>query len=116
MLKDKLAKRERVGILYEIDKTLINYCHVCPYFALNTPHPNCRKCPVDGILKEYGKQLGWTEDQNRPKKHVRWTDEEDYILRNSFGKMPVAKIARSLGRSAISVTKRIQRMREQGIL
>lgn len=112
--KDKLSKRERLGVLYQIDKTLNGFCHVCPYFGHNTPHQNCRKCPIEDLLQDYGKQLGWVEHEKPA--GVSWTDEEDYVIRNNFGKLPVTQIAEKLGRSYVSVSKRIRRLRENGIL
>ena len=114
--KTRLSKRERIAVLFQVETTLDTYCRVCPYIGGNTPHKNCRSCPVNGQLQEYGRQLGWEESPNKPGKHIPWTDEEDLYLRNSFGKITVVKMSKELKRSYNSVTKRINKLREKGVL
>ena len=104
--------KERVQVTNHIEDTLDEYCRNCPYlYQFN--HRNCKKCPVAGLLQEYGRELGWGEDSNKPKGHNRWSIEEQDILERYHGKIQVREIAKKLGRSESSVRKRIVRMREK---
>ena len=113
---NKPTKRNRVSVLFDVETTLDNYCRVCPYIGGNTQNKNCKSCPVDWQLREYGKELGWdqsTRNQNAP---LPWTAEEDLYLRNSFGKITATKMTVELKRSYNSVTKRIRKLREEGLI
>ena len=115
----KLTKQERVAVLFQVETTLENYCRVCPFIGGNTPHKNCKTCPISGQLREYGRQLGWEDNPNRPNMpgtKLLWTDEEDLYIRNNYGKKSAVQITKEMKRSYAAVTKRIRWLREEGIL